>query len=152
MNTETGTVRFHRVLRAPPERVYRAFLDPDAKAKWLPPHGFVARVHRFDARVGGGYRMSFVNFATGFAHSFEAVFTMLEPNARIRYTDRFDDPALPGEMQVEVVLREVSCGTALEIVQSGIPSAIPTEMCHLGWQESLSQLAQLVESRIADGA
>lgn len=152
MSTDTGTVRLHRVLRAPPERVYRAFLDPDAKAKWLPPHGYVARVHRFDARVGGGYRMSFVNFGTGFAHSFEAVFTALEPNACIRYTDRFDDPGLPGEMQVEVVLRAVSCGTELEIVQSGIPAAIPPEMCHLGWQESLSQLAQLVEPEIADGA
>lgn len=151
MSNETGTVRFHRVLRAPPERVYRAFLDPDAKAKWLPPYGFVARVHRFDARVGGGYRMSFVNFATGAEHSFEAVFTALEPNARIRYTDRFDDPGLPGEMQVEVVLRAVSCGTALEIVQSGIPAAIPTEMCDLGWQESLSQLARLVEPGIPDG-
>lgn len=149
---ETGTVRLHRVLRAPPERVYRAFLDPDAKAKWLPPYGFVAKVHRFDARVGGGYRMSFVHFATGAEHAFEAVFTLLEPNARIGYTDRFDDPNLPGEMQVEVVLRAVSCGTALEIVQSGIPAAIPTEMCHLGWQESLSQLALLVEPGIPDGA
>lgn len=152
MTAETGTVRLHRVLRAPPERVYRAFLDPDAKAKWLPPYGFVAKVHRFDARVGGGYRMSFVNFGTGAAHSFETVFTRLESGSRIGYTSRFDDPGLPGEIQVDVVLWPVLCGTALEIVQSGIPAAIPIEMCHLGWQESLSQLALLVEPGIPDGA
>jgi uncharacterized protein YndB with AHSA1/START domain len=152
MTTETGTVRFQRVLRAPPERVYRAFLDPDAKAKWLPPYGFVAKVHHFDARVGGGYRMSFVNFGTGARHSFVCTYTALEPNVRIRYTDRFDDPNLPGEMQVEIELRQVSCGTELQIVQSGIPAVIPTEMCYLGWQESLSQLALLVEPEIPDGA
>lgn len=152
MTTETGTVRFHRVLRAPPERVYRAFVDIDAKAKWLPPYGFVAKVHHADARVGGGYRMSFINFGTGAQHSFACTFTVLEPNVRICYTDRFDDPNLPGEMEVEIVLRPVSCGTALQIVQRGIPAAIPTEMCCLGWQESLSQLARLVEPDIADGA
>lgn len=150
--TETGTVRFHRVLRAPPERVYRAFVDLDAKAKWLPPYGFVARVHHSDVRVGGGYRMSFTNFGTGVQNSFVCTFTVLEPDARICYTDRFDDPNLPGEMEVEVVLRPVSCGTELQIVQRGIPAVIPTEMCYLGWQESLSQLARLVEPDIADGA
>jgi uncharacterized protein YndB with AHSA1/START domain len=152
MTTVTGTVRFHRVLRAPPERVYRAFVDADAKAKWLPPHGFVARVHHFDARVGGGYRMSFINFGTGAQHSFVCTYTVLEPNVRIRYTDRFDDPNLPGDMEVEIVLRPVSCGTELQIAQSGIPAAIPAEMCYLGWQESLSQLALLVEPDIPDGA
>ncbi|MEQ1513778.1 MAG: SRPBCC family protein [Lysobacteraceae bacterium] len=152
MTTETGTVRFHRVLRAPPERVYRAFVDIDAKAKWLPPYGFVAKVHHSDVRVGGGYRMSFINFGTGAQHSFTCTFTVLEPNARICYTDRFDDPNLPGEMEVEIALRPVSCGTDLQIVQRGIPAAIPTEMCCLGWQESLSLLARLVEPDIADGA
>jgi uncharacterized protein YndB with AHSA1/START domain len=152
MTTETGTVRFHRVLRAPPERIYRAFVDPDAKAKWLPPYGFVAKVHHFDARVGGGYRMSFINFGTGAQHSFVCTYTVLEPNTRICYTDRFDDTNLPGEMEVEIALRPVSCGTELQIVQSGIPSVIPTDMCYLGWQESLSQLALLVEPDIADGA
>jgi uncharacterized protein YndB with AHSA1/START domain len=148
----TGTVRLHRVLRAPAERIYRAFIDPDAKAKWLPPYGFVAKVHHFDARVGGGYRMSFINFGSGAQHSFVCTYTVLEPNARICYTDRFDDPNLPGDMDVEIVLRAVSCGTELQIVQSGIPAAIPTEMCYLGWQESLSQLALLVDPNIPDGA
>jgi uncharacterized protein YndB with AHSA1/START domain len=152
MTTETGIVRLHRVLRAPPERVYRAFVEADAKAKWLPPYGFVAKVHHFDARVGGGYCMSFINFGSGAEHSFVCVYNVLEPNARIVYTDRFDDPNLPGEMQVEIVLHQVSCGTELQIVQSGIPAAIPTEMCYLGWQESLSQLALLVEPEIPDGA
>jgi len=150
MNNDTGTVRLHRVLRAPAERVYRAFLDPGAKAKWLPPHGFFALVSDFDARVGGGYRMRFVNFATGEGHGFSCVFTALEPNRRIRYTDRFDDPNLPGEIAVEVALCEVSCGTEIDIVQSGIPAAIPTEMCYLGWQESLSQLAAMVEPGVPD--
>ncbi len=152
MTTETGTVRLHRVLRAPPERVYRAFVDAEAKAKWLPPYGFVAKVHHFDARVGGGYRMSFINFGTGAEHSFVCTYVELEPHTKIRYTDRFDDPNLPGEMQVEIVLHAVSCGTELQIVQSGIPTVIPTEMCYLGWQESLSQLALLVEPEIPDGA
>ncbi len=152
MASDTGTVRFHRVLRAPPERVYRAFLDADAKAKWLPPHGFTGKVHHLDARVGGGYRMTFTNFGTGTSHSFGGTYTELVPNERIRYTDRFDDPNLPGGMDVEIVLRAVSCGTDLSIVQSGIPAMIPTEMCHLGWQESLVLLAQLVEPEIPDGA
>lgn len=152
MTSDTGTVRFHRVLRAPPERVYRAFLDADAKAKWLPPHGFTGKVHHLDARVGGGYRMTFTNFGTGTSHSFGGTYTELVPNERIRYTDRFDDPNLPGGMDVEIVLRAVSCGTDLSIVQSGIPAMIPPEMCHLGWQESLVLLAQLVEPEIPDGA
>jgi uncharacterized protein YndB with AHSA1/START domain len=152
MTSDTGTVRFHRVLRAPPERVYRAFLDADAKAKWLPPHGFTGKVHHLDARVGGSYRMSFTNFSTGASHSFGGTYTELVPNERIAYTDRFDDPNLPGEMTVEVELRAVSCGTEVNIVQSGIPAAIPVEMCYLGWQESLTLLAQLVEPAIPDGA
>lgn len=147
-----STVRFHRVLKAPPERVYRAFLDPDAKARWLPPYGFVGKVHEIDARVGGSYRMSFTNFTTGTSHSFGGTYVELVPNQRIRYTDRFDDPNLPGEMSVTVTLRQVSCGTELNIEQSGIPEAIPPEMCYLGWQESLAQLAHLVEPEIPDGA
>lgn len=152
MTTHTGTVRLHRVLRAPPERVYRAFVEADAKAKWLPPYGFVAKVHHFDARVGSGYRMSFINFGTGAQHSFVCTYTALEPNTRIAYTDRFEDPNLPGEMTVDVTLRPVLGGTELQVVQAGIPAAIPTEMCYLGWQESLLQLAQLVEPEIPDGA
>jgi len=152
MTADAGTVRLHRVLRAPPERVYRAFLDPDAMVKWLPPHGFTGKVHHFDVRVGGGYRMSFTNFGTGRSHSFGATFVELTPHVRIRYTDRFDDPNLPGEMQVTVSLRPVACGTELEIVQAGIPAAIPVEFCYVGWQESLLMLAQLVEPEIPDGA
>ncbi len=152
MTDDTGTVRLHRVLRAPPERVYRAFLDPDAMVKWLPPHGFTGKVHQFDVRVGGGYRMSFTNFGTGRSHSFGATFVELTPHQRIRYTDRFDDPNFPGEMQVTVSLRPVACGTELEIVQAGIPAAIPVEFCYAGWQESLLMLAQLVEPEIPDGA
>lgn len=148
----TGTVRLHRVLRAPPERVYRAFLDPDAMAKWVPPHGFTGKVHQMDARVGGGYRMSFTNFGTGSSHSFGGTYSELIPNERIRYSDRFDDPNLPGEMQVSVSLAPVSCGTELTIVQEGIPAAIPVELCYLGWQESLGLLASLVEPQIPDGA
>jgi len=151
MTADTGTVRFHRVLRAPPGRVYRAFLDADAKAKWLPPHGFTGRVHHLDARVGGGYRMTFTNFSTGAQHSFGGTYVELVPDERIVYTDRFDDTNLPGEMRVEITLRPVSCGTDLAIVQSGIPAMIPVEMCHLGWQESLVLLAQLVEPDIPDG-
>jgi uncharacterized protein YndB with AHSA1/START domain len=150
MSGSTNTVRLHRVLRAPAERVYRAFLDPDAMSRWLPPHGFVGKVHEMDARVGGGYRMSFTNFTTGKSHSFGGRYVELTPHERIRYTDRFDDPGLPGEMQVTVALRKVSCGTELEIVQAGLPSVIPLEDCYLGWQESLSQLAQLVEPEIPD--
>jgi len=152
MSTPTGTVRLHRVLRAAPDRVYRAFLDPDAMAKWLPPHGFTGKVHDMDARVGGGYRMSFTNFGTGKSHSFAGKYVELTPDSQIRYTDQFDDPNLPGEMQVTVALKPVACGTELSIVQEGIPPAIPVEFCYLGWQESLTLLAQLVEPQIPDGA
>jgi uncharacterized protein YndB with AHSA1/START domain len=152
MPAPTGTVRLHRVLRAPAERVYRAFLDADAKAKWLPPHGFTGKVHEMDARVGGGYRMSFTNFATGKSHSFGGRYVELTPHERIRYTDKFDDPNLPGEMNVTITLRPVACGTELNIVQEGIPAAIPVEFCYVGWQESLTLLAQLVEPEISDGA
>ena len=152
MSTPTGTVRLHRVLRAAPERVYRAFLDPDAMTKWLPPHGFTGKVHDMDARVGGGYRMSFTNFGTGKSHSFHGKYVELTPASQIRYTDQFDDPNLPGEMQVTVTLKPVACGAELSIVQEGIPPAIPVEFCYLGWQESLTLLAQLVEPQIPDGA
>ena len=151
MAASANAVRLHRVLRAPPERVYRAFLEPDAMAKWLPPHGFSGKVHEMDARVGGRHRMSFTNFSTGTSHSFGGTYVELKPHERIRYTDRFDDPNLPGEMQVTVTLRQVLCGTELTIVQEGIPSAIPAEPCYLGWQESLSQLAHLVEPEIPEG-
>ena len=142
------SVRLHRVLRAPPERVYRAFLEPDAMARWLPPFGFLCRVHEMDARVGGRFRMSFVNFGRGQAHSFGGEYLELVPSRRLRYTDRFDDPNLPGEMRVTVDLAPVSCGTGLSVLQEGIPEVIPLEMCYLGWQESLLQLAQLVEPDI----
>ena len=145
----TGTVRLHRVLRAPPERVYRAFLNPDAMAKWLPPHGFTCAVHHMEAKVGGTYKMSFTNFTTGGSHSFGGTYLELVPHERIRHTDTFDDPALPGEMQTTVSLKRVSCGTELSIVQEGIPEAIPAEACYLGWQESLALLAQLVEPDIS---
>ena len=144
----TGTVRLHRVLRASPERIYRAFLDPDAMARWLPPYGFTGKVHHMDARVGGTFRMSFTSFGTGNGHSFGGEYLELVPHSLIRYTDRFDDPQLPGEIRVAVSLRAVSCGTELNIVQEGIPSMIPLEMCYLGWQESLQQLAHLVEPDI----
>jgi uncharacterized protein YndB with AHSA1/START domain len=146
----TGTVRLHRVLRAKPERVYRAFLDAEAMAKWLPPYGFTGRVHHMDARVGGTYHMSFTNFTTGHGHSFRGQYLELVPFERIRYTDRFDDPNLPGQMQATVSLRPAAGGTELAIVQEGLPEAIPVEMCYLGWQESLSQLAALVEPEIPD--
>ena len=146
----TGTVRLHRVLRSKPERVYRAFLDADAMAKWLPPFGFTCRVRHLDARVGGTYKMSFTNFSTGNGHSFGGEYRELVPNEWIRYTDSFDDPNLPGEMATTVSLRQVSCGTELTIVQEGIPEVIPVEMCYLGWQESLEQLARLVEPEIPD--
>lgn len=152
MTNVAGTVRLHRVLRAPAERVYRALLDPDAMAKWSPPHGFTGRVHAMDARVGGGYRMSFTNFGTGSSHSFGGTYVELVPHTRIRYSDRFDDPALPGEMEVTIELRPVVCGTELSIVQEGIPAMIPVELCYLGWQESLALLAHLVEPEIPDGA
>lgn len=146
----TGTVRLHRILRCPPERLYRAFLDPDAKAKWLPPYGFTCKVHHMDARVGGTYKMSFINFSTGNSHSFGGQYQELTPNEKIEYTDRFDDPNLLGEMRTTVTLRAVACGTELGIVQQGLPEVIPTEMCYLGWQESLEQLAKLVEPQIPD--
>ena len=143
-----NTVRLHRVLRSTPERVYRAFLDPEAMAKWLPPNGFTGKVHQLDARVGGTYRMSFTNFTSGKSHSFGGEYLELVPNERIRHTDKFDDPNLPGEMQVTVSLKKVFCGTELSIVQEGIPSAIPVEACYLGWQQSLQLLTQLVEPEI----
>ena len=149
---QPGTVRLHRVLRAPPQRVYRAFIDPDAQVKWSPPHGFTARMLESDVRVGGGYRMQFTNFGTGSSHSFGGRYEELVPNELIRYTDSFDNPALPGQMKVEAKLRAVACGTELSIVQAGIPAAIPVEFCYLGWQESLEQLAHLVEPEIPDGA
>jgi uncharacterized protein YndB with AHSA1/START domain len=144
----TNTVRLHRVLRAAPERIYRAFLDADAMAKWLPPYGFTCKVHQMDARVGGTFRMSFSNFSTGHGHSFGGEYLELVPNERLRYTDKFDDPNLPGVIEVTVVLRPVSCGTELNITQSGLPEVIPLEMCYLGWQESLKLLGQLVEAEI----
>ena len=152
MSNATGTVRLHRVLRAPAERVYRAFLEPDALVRWLPPFGFIGKVHSMEARVGGGYHMSFTNFGTGSSHSFSATYTELVPNELIRHADRFDSPGLPGEMQVAVSLKTVASGTELQVVQEGIPAAIPVEFCYLGWQESLVQLAQLVEPGIPDGA
>jgi uncharacterized protein YndB with AHSA1/START domain len=145
------TIRIHRVFKAPPERLYRAFLDPDAMARWSPPYGFLGKVHSIDARVGGGYRMSFTNFGTGSTHTFGGTYTELVPNERIRYTDRFDDPNMPGEMDITVALRKVMCGTEVTITQAGIPEMIPPEMCHLGWQESMAQLANLVEPQIPDG-
>jgi uncharacterized protein YndB with AHSA1/START domain len=148
--TNTNTVRLHRVLRATPERVYRAFLDADALAKWLPPNGFTGKVHRFDAKVGGGYRMSFTNFTTGKSHSFGGTYLELKPNELIRYTNEFDDAALPGKMQTTIRLTTVFCGTDLQVTQEGIPAAIPAEACYLGWQESLVLLAKLVEAEIPD--
>jgi uncharacterized protein YndB with AHSA1/START domain len=145
-----NSVQFHRVLRAAPEKVYRAFLDADAKAKWLPPNGFTCRVHHMDAKVGGTYKMSFTNFTTGHSHSFGGKYVELVPHERIRYTDRFDDPNLPGEMQTTITMKKVSVGTELNIVQEGLPAAIPPEACYLGWQESLTQLAHLVEPEIPD--
>jgi uncharacterized protein YndB with AHSA1/START domain len=144
----TGTVKLHRVLRAPPERVYRAFLEADALAKWLPPHGFTCKVHHLEAKVGGSFRMSFSNFGKGSGNTFGGEYLELVPNARLRYTDKFDDPNLPGEIVVTVDLRQVLCGTDVQIVQEGIPELIPVEMCYLGWQESLGQLAALVEPDI----
>jgi len=144
----TGTVRFHRVLRTSPEKLYRAFLDAAAMAKWLPPNGFTGTVHHLDAKVGGTYKMSFTNFSTGHSHSFGGEFLELIPNERIRHTDQFDDPNLPGQMQTTITLKKVSCGTELNIVQEGIPAVIPPEACTLGWQESLTLLAQLVEADI----
>lgn len=146
----TGTVRLHRVLRAKPERVYRAFLDADAMAKWLPPYGFTCKVDHLDAKVGGTYKMSFTNFSTGNGHSFGGQYRELVANERLVYSDRFDDPNLPGEMCTTIELKQVSCGTELSVVQEGIPPVIPVEMCYLGWQESLEQLAKLVDPEIPD--
>src|SRR5688572_20140360 len=143
-----STVRLHRVFRAPPERIYRAFLDPDALIKWLPPHGFTCKVHQFEAKVGGIYKMSFTNFSNGQSHSFGGNYLELVPYERICHTDAFDDPNLPGEMKTTVTFRKVSCGTEIKIIQEGIPSLIPVEGCYLGWQESLQLLAQLVEAEI----
>ena len=144
----TGTVKLHRVLRAPPERVYKAFLEADAMVKWLPPNGFTGKVHHLEARVGGAYKMSFTNFTTGQSHSFGGEYLELVPNERIRHTDRFDDPNLPGEMRTTISLKKVFCGTELHVLQEGIPGAIPLEACYLGWQESLVLLALLVEAAI----
>jgi len=145
-----STIRLHRVLRATPERIYRAFLDADAMAKWLPPNGFTGKVHEMDAKPGGTYKMSFTNFSTGKSHSFGGKFLELVPNQRIRYTDRFDDPNLPGEMRTTIELKKVSVGTELHIVQEGVPEVIPAEACYLGWQESLRLLTLLVEAEIPD--
>ena len=147
-----NTIRLHRVLAAPPERVYRAFLDPAALTKWLPPNGFTCTVHELDAKVGGAHRMSFSNFSTGGSHGFGGTYLELVPGERLRYTDRFDDPGLPGEMTVTVTLAKVSCGTELHVVQEGVPDVIPPEQCYLGWQESLALLRKLVEPDIPDGA
>ena len=146
----TGTVSLNRVIKATPEHIYRAFLDPDAMAKWLPPHGFTCKVHQMDTRVGGSFRMSFTNFTTGHTHSFGGEYLELVPGERLRYSDKFDDPKLPGEMETTVSLRAVLCGAELTVVQTGIPEVIPTEMCYLGWQESLAQLVTLVEPVIPD--
>lgn len=150
MTDATGTVRFHRVLRAPAAKVYRAFLEPAAMAKWLPPYGFTAQVEHVEARVGGTFRMSFTNFGSGRVQSFGGEYVELVPDRLIRYTDRFDDPNLPGTIEVTVELREVLCGTDVSVVQSGLPAVIPVEFCYLGWQESLEQLARLVEPNIPD--
>ena len=150
MASSWNSVRLHRVLRAPADRIYRAFLDPDAMCRWLPPDGFVGKVHHMDARVGGTYRMSFINFGTGKAHSFSGRYVELKPGERLHYVDTFDDPNLPGEMNITVELRKVACGTELNILQAGIPAMIPVEFCYLGWQESLAALARLVEPEIPD--
>ncbi len=152
MSKSGNTVKLHRVLRAPPEKVYRAFLDPKAMEKWSPPKGFLGEVHEHDARVGGGYRMSFINFSTGSAHSFGGTYTELTPHERIRYTDRFDPPGPQNEMHITVTLKPIACGTDLTIVQENLPVEIPVEFCYLGWQESLEQLASVVEPDIPDGA
>jgi uncharacterized protein YndB with AHSA1/START domain len=146
----THTIRLHRVLRATPEKVYRAFLEADALAKWIPPYGFTAKVHHLDARVGGTFRMSFTNFTTGGSHSFGGEYLELVPHERLRYTDKFDDPNLAGVITVTVTLKKVSCGTELDIEQAGVPAVIPAEACYLGWQESLTQLAHLVEPEITN--
>lgn len=150
MTSPTHTITLHRILRAPPERVYRAFLDADALVKWIPPHGFTGKVHEMDARVGGGYRMSFTNLSTGKSHAFGGTYLELCPGERIRYSDRFEDSNLPGDMQVTISLTKVLCGTEIRIVQEGVPAAIPAEFCYAGWQESLQLLALLIEAEIPD--
>ena len=146
----TNTIRLHRIIRSRPEKVYQAFLDADAQAKWLPPNGFTCKVHHLDAKVGGTFKMSFTNFTTGKSHSFGGEYLELTPHERIRYTDKFDDPNLPGEIETTINLKKVSCGAELSVVQEGLPAAIPPEMCYLGWQESLILLANLVEAEIPD--
>jgi uncharacterized protein YndB with AHSA1/START domain len=146
----SNTVRLHRVIRSTPDRLFRAFTDPDAMAKWLPPHGFTGKVHQIDAKAGGSYKMSFTNFTTGKSHSFGGKYVEVIQNEKLRYTDKFDDPNLPGEMMTTISFREVSCGTELNVVQEGLPAAIPAEACYLGWQESLTLLVQLVEAAIPD--
>jgi uncharacterized protein YndB with AHSA1/START domain len=146
----TNTIKLHRVLRSTPEKIYRAFLEPAAMAKWLPPYGFTCTVHHMEAKVGGTYRMSFTNFGSGKGHSFGGTYVELVPNERIRYTDKFDDPNFPGEMSTTITLRPVMCGTELNVTQEGVPAAIPAEMCYFGWQESLEQLARLVEPEIPE--
>jgi len=145
-----NTIKLHRVLKAPPQRVYKAFVDADALARWLPPYGFLCKVHQIDAKVGGSFKMSFTNFGSGKGHSFGGKYLELKPGERVRYTDKFDDPNLPGEMVTTVTLKKVSVGTELDVVQEGVPEVIPAEMCYLGWQESLAQLAKLVEPEIPD--
>lgn len=152
MSNATSTIKLHRVLRAPPERVYRAFIDPDAMCKWLPPNGFTAKMHSMDARVGGGYRMSFTNFANGGSHAFGGKFLEMTPGKKLRYTDKFEDANLPGEMTVTVTFERVSVGTELSITQEGVPAVIPPEACYLGWGESLVLLAALVEADIPAGS
>jgi len=147
-STSTNTIRLHRVLRSSPEKVYRAFLDPDAMARWIPPYGFLCKVHHMEPKVGGTFKMSFINFGTGKGHSFGGEYVELVPHERLRYTDKFDDPNLPGVMTVTVALKKVVCGTEVNIEQAGVPAVIPAEMCYLGWQESLDQLAKLVEPEI----
>jgi uncharacterized protein YndB with AHSA1/START domain len=146
----SSTIKLHRVIRAPAEKVYKAFLDADAMAKWLPPNGFTCKVHQLEAKIGGSYKMSFTNFTTGKSHSFGGTYLELKPYERIRYTDKFDDPNMPGEIQTTITLKKVSCGTEVSIVQEGVPAAIPAEACYLGWQESLILLAKLVEAEIPD--
>lgn len=150
--SQSNTVHLHRVLRAPPDRVYKAFTVPEAMVKWIPPHGFVATMHHHDLRVGGGYRMSFTNLGTGKGHSFGGTYVEIVPDQRLRYTDRFDDPNLPGEMTVTITFTKVLCGTELHITQEGVPAVIPLELCYAGWQESLQLLALLVDPEIPDGA
>jgi uncharacterized protein YndB with AHSA1/START domain len=151
MIAPAGTVRLHRVFKTSPDRLYKAFLDQEAMVKWLPPHGFTGKVHHIDAKVGGTYRMSFTNFGTGKSHSFGGTYKELVPNEKLRYTDKFEDPNMPGEIQVTITMRPVVCGTELNVVQEGIPAAIPVEFCYLGWQESLTLLANVVEPQIPDG-